>query len=236
MCERDAQIDSAYSAHVAGRGLPTVAGYFLPRYLAKFQTNALGIGTELFEGPRSMIEQRLIDGELDLAVMLISNLVLTEQLSSKMLLRSVRRLWVAPSHPITRLRSITLTEVAKYPYVMLTTDESSSTTLRYWTAQGLKPKTVFRTSSIEAVRSMVGSGLGVTILSELIYRPRSYDNQRIELLDLADTVPTMDIGLVWRTDSDLPPLTQAFCDFLQFSSSGDDRAAMEVHKGQRHSA
>ena len=236
-CVNEARTSTALTARTLRVGVsPTVAGYFLPRHLAKFQTNTLGIGIELFEGPRSMIEQGLMDGELDLAVMLISNIVHTEELTSKTLLRSARRLWVAPSHPITRLRSITLAEVAKYPYVMLTTDEASNTTLGYWTAQGLKPKTVFRTTSIEAVRSMVGSGLGVTVLSELIYRPRSYDNQRIELLDLADQVPTMDIGLVWRSECDLPPGSQAFCDFLQFSASGDSRAAMEVTEGQRHPA
>ena len=236
-CIHDARKSTVLAAPALRVGVsPTVAGYFLPRHLAKFQTNVLGIGIELFEAPRTTIEKSLIDGELDLAVMLISNLVQTEQLSTKILLRSARRIWVAPSHPITRVRFITLAEVAKYPYVMLTTDEASSTTLGYWATRGLKPKTIFRTSSIEAVRSMVGSGLGVTILSELIYRPRSFDNQRIELLPLADQVPSMDIGLVWRGKSDLPPGTQAFCDFLQLSVAGQSRAAMEVSEGQHHTA
>jgi len=231
-CVTDARKVNTTAARALRIGVsPTVAGYFLPRHLAKFQTNVLGIGIELFEGPRSTIEQGLMKGELDLAVMLISNLTNTNELTHKVLLSSARRIWVAPSHPIARIKSINLAEVAKYPYVMLTTDEASSTTLEYWSARGLMPQTVFRTSSIEAVRSMVGSGLGVTILSELIYRPRSFDNQRIELLHLADQVPSMDIGLVWRSDLELPAGTQAFCDFLQLSAAGHSRAAMEVSEG-----
>lgn len=230
--------DTRKSSTQVGRTLrvgvtPTVSGYFLPRHLASFQTNSLGVTVELFEAPRSIVEQDLLNGELDLAVMLISNLTPTDHLSSKTLLRSGRRLWIAPSHPLTRLKSIILADVANYPYVMLTTDEANSTTLRYWADRGLKPNTIFCTSSIEAVRSMVGRGLGVTILSELIYRPRSFDNQRIELMELADQLPSMDIGIVWLKETDFTPAAQAFCDFLQFSVEGDRRAATEVSEGQR---
>lgn len=236
-CVSDARKSTAKIPRTLRVGVtPTVSGYFLPRHLASFQTNTLGITIELFEAPRSIVEQALLDGELDLAVMLISNLASTERLSSTTLLRSRRRLWIAPSHPLTRLKKVTLADVASYPYVMLTTDEANSTTLRYWAARGLKPNTIFCTSSIEAVRSMVGSGLGVTILSELIYRPRTFDNQRIEVLELADQVPSLDIGIVWRHQSELSDGAQAFCDFLQFSVGGDSRAAMEVSEGQRQSA
>lgn len=212
---------------------PTVAGYFLPPHLAKFQNTSLGIGVELFEGPRSMLVKGLLDGDLDLAVMVISNLNDDDPLASHILLRSPRKVWTASSHPIMRADSITLSEMTKYPYVMLTTDEAHSTTLAYWARRGLQPTTILRTTSIEAVRSMVGSGLGITVLSELIYRPRSVDNQRIQVLPLADEIPPMDIGLVWRSEKELSSASKAFCEFLQLSVKGQSLATLETSK-ERH--
>jgi DNA-binding transcriptional LysR family regulator len=55
--------------------------------------------------------------------------------------------------------------------------------------------------SIEAVRSLVAAGQGVSILSDLVYRPWSLEGQRIARRPLGDEVPTMDIGLVWRAEN-----------------------------------
>ncbi|MCB4769770.1 LysR family transcriptional regulator [Ancylobacter sp. Lp-2] len=199
----------------------TVSGYFLPRHHIRFQSSFPGITIELFEAPRSVVEQALVDGALDVAVLLVSNLKDDEHLASQLLLRSARRLWLAPSHPLTRPERVRLADIARYPYVMLTVDEAKHTALRYWTAQGLEPNAIFRTSSVEAVRSMVGGGMGVTVLSDLVYRPWSLEGQRIELRDVADEVPSMDVGLAWRRDAVLTPATQAFCDFLRFAVAGD---------------
>lgn len=198
----------------------TVSGYFLPRHQMRFQSSFPGITIELFEAPRSVVEQALVDGVLDVAVLLVSNLKNSEDLASQLLLRSARRLWLAPSHPLTRPERVSLADVARYPYVMLTVDEAKHTALRYWTAQGLEPSTIFRTSSVEAVRSMVGGGMGVTILSDLVYRPWSLEGQRIEVRDVADDVPSMDVGLAWKRDVGFTPAVQAFCDFLRFAVAG----------------
>ena len=50
-----------------------------------------------------------------------------------------------------------------------------------WGSAGLRPDPIFVTSSVEAVRSMVADGMGITILSDMVYRPWSLEGQRIEL-------------------------------------------------------
>ena len=54
---------------------------------------------------------------------------------------------------------------------MLTVYAAAHTTKRYWSLSAFKPKVTLRTSSVEAVRSMVANGQGVTILSDMVYRP-----------------------------------------------------------------
>ncbi|MCK0198172.1 LysR family transcriptional regulator [Ancylobacter sp. 6x-1] len=198
----------------------TVAGYFLPRHLVRFKASFPGVTLELFEAPRDVVERALVDRALDVAVILVSNLQDGDNLASETLLRSSRRLWTAPDHPLIRAESVTLADVATYPYVMLTVDEARHTALRYWSLAGTEPHEIFRTSSVEAVRSMVAGGMGVTILSDLVYRPWSLEGQRLETRVLEDEVPSMDVGLAWRRDAAPSPATGAFRDFLRFAVAG----------------
>ena len=103
---------------------------------------------------------------------------------------------------------------------MLTVDEADATSIRYWTQAGLSPKVLFRTSSVEAVRSMVAAGMGITVLSDMVYRPWSLEGQRIETRVLAETVPSMDVGLAWRRDGALSPATRVFKDFMSLALAG----------------
>ena len=93
---------------------------------------------------------------------------------------------------------------------MLTVDEAENTALRYWRSTRYRPNVVFRTSSVEAVRSMVATGAGVAILSDMVYRPWSLEGGRIEVRTVEDPVPTMDVGLAWRRHAKLDPGAQAF--------------------------
>jgi DNA-binding transcriptional LysR family regulator len=198
----------------------TVAGYFLPPHYARFARAYPDIRVELTELPRPAIEQGLKDDAFDFAVMLVSNLQDTAALASEILFRSRRRLWLPVEHPLLSAESIGFEDVARAPYVMLTVDEANQTAARYWKPTGLKPNVIFITSSVEAVRSMVADGLGLTILSDMVYRPWSLEGQRIEQRNLASLVPTMDVGLAWRRKKKLGSAARAFADFLSLSVSG----------------
>ena len=103
---------------------------------------------------------------------------------------------------------------------MLSVDEANQTKSRYWRPIGLAPHVIFVTSSVEAVRSMVADGLGITVLSDMVYRPWSLEGQRIEQRNLVSPVPTMDVGLAWPKRKKLDPPARAFADFLSLAVSG----------------
>ena len=192
----------------------TVAGYFIPPYIERFMRAFPGVDLQLTEASRTAIEDGLVSGTFDLAVMLTSNIVDQEGISYETLLRSRRRLWLSSQHPLLKKPSITLADVAAEPYIMLTVDEASNTAQRYWNRTSYRPRTIFRTSSVEAVRSMVANGMGITILSDMVYRPWSLDGRRVEVVPLADVIPSMDVGLAWATNVDQNTAVAAFCDFM----------------------
>ena len=205
-------------AEVAGRlkiGVTyTVAGYFLPPHLARFTRSFPEVQIELHEAPRSKIEQSLSKGALDLGVLLTANLRNRASIESLTLFRSQRRLWLPVEHPLLQADSLSLAEVAQEPYIMLTVDEAGQTAQRYWRKTEHRPRVIFRTSSVEAVRSMVAAGMGVTVLSDMVYRPWSLEGQRIETRSLIDSVPSMDVGLAWKRAAKLSPAANVFREFM----------------------
>ncbi|MDF9433371.1 LysR substrate-binding domain-containing protein [Chromohalobacter israelensis] len=190
----------------------TVAGYFMPPLLARFQRRYPGIQLRLHEVTRPAIQQGLNAGEYDLAVMLTSNIDDTARLERQPLIQSPRRLWVNSHHPLLKQDVVSLRDIIDLPYIMLTVDEADQTALKYWEGTGLTPNIIFKTSSVEAVRSMVSNGTGITILTDMVYRPWSLEGRRIEHIDLADPIPTMAVGLAWSQERPLSLPARAFQD------------------------
>lgn len=195
----------------------TVFGYFIGPHLARFKRRFPEIELQVEQLDRPELEKGLIDDDLDIAVLLVSNLTDARRIASQVLLPSQRRLWLPPGHRLAQEKTPSLKDVAREPYIMLTVDEAEQTTIRYWRKFKVKPTITMRTSSVEAVRTLVAAGMGVTILSDMVYRPWSLEGDRIEIRNLADHVPSMDVGLAWSMAKTLSTPVQEFRNFLQLS-------------------
>jgi DNA-binding transcriptional LysR family regulator len=62
---------------------------------------------------------------------------------------------------------------------------------------------------------MVANGLAVSILSDMVYRPWSLEGRRLETTEIADAVPAMDVGLVWRRNAPFTPEMSAFRSYFR---------------------
>ena len=198
----------------------TVAGYFMPQLLSRFWRAFPAITVRLHEYERHAIEYSLMNGSVDAAVMLVSNLHDRSSICSRLLLRSPRRLWACANHPLLHKDSVRLADIAAEPYLMLTVDEAERSAMRYWQRTSHVPNVIFRTLSMEAVRSMVATGMGITILSDMVYRPWSLEGHRIDAKTLDDDIHTMDVGLAWKSEAKLSPAARAFCEFVALTYPG----------------
>lgn len=192
----------------------TVIGYFLPVHLDRLQRVMPGVTLHLREMTRTSLEEALLARQIDIGVALTSNIG-SPDIASETLISSPRRLWLSSRHRLLEREKLSLADVAAEPYVMLTVDEAAHTAMRYWSKTPYRPDVILRTSSIEAVRSMVANGLGVSILSDMVYRPWSLEGRRLETVELAEAIPPMDVGLVWRRDDDFTPQMSAFRDYFR---------------------
>lgn len=118
--------DTSHTGRVRVGVTYTVAGYFLPRHLARFSRTYPGIKVDLVELPRGAIETGIVDRTLDIAVMLVSNLQNRRDTTYETLVYSRRRLWLSVEHPLLRASALTFEDIAKEPYIMLTVDEAGA--------------------------------------------------------------------------------------------------------------
>ncbi|WP_395023173.1 LysR substrate-binding domain-containing protein [Dongia sp.] len=203
----------------------TVAGYFLAAPLARFRRSFPEVEVNIRELGRNVIEKQLAQGQLDIGIVLVSNLERGDELATATLAKSRRRLWTATGHPLLGKPRVTLKDVAKEPYIQLSIDEAAATTLTYWSKYKLKPNVIFQTDSVEAVRSLVATGTGITILSDMVYRPWSLEGDKLESREIAAAIPTMDVGLAWSSTATLPAPAKAFIEFCRMEFlSGNPRS------------
>ncbi|MGF7133965.1 DNA-binding transcriptional LysR family regulator [Paraburkholderia sp. EB58] len=175
----------------------TISAYLMPALISTISQRFANLEIQIVERDRQTIEQGLVDRELDIALLLVSNTALLPELKSETMLRSPRRLWTTPDHPLQEAQRVTLEDVAQENYLLLDMDEHVQTVGKYWGKYGVQPRVRMQSKSIEAVRSLVALGQGVTILSDLVYRPWSLEGNRISRRDLSVAIPTMDVGAVW---------------------------------------
>ncbi|EJB05443.1 transcriptional regulator [Rhizobium leguminosarum bv. trifolii WSM597] len=197
-----------------------VAGYVLSDLLARYRRACPGIEVSAIEDNGGYLEHLLVGGELDVAVMVISNLRDRMALQAEILETSPYRLWLLMGHPLVSADIISVADIAREPLIMLTVDEIEENTGKLLSALGARPHVAFRTRSVEAVRSLVATGAGVALLPDLVYRPWSLEGDRIESRDVSGSLPVVQVGMVWRKGSSLPQAARDFVGIAESLRSG----------------
>ncbi len=137
-----------------------VAGYVLSDLLRRYRRAYPAVDVSAIEDNGSYLEHLLVGGELDIAVMTISNLRDRMALQAEIIETSPYRLWLPMGHRLSNADIISAKDIAQEPLIMLTVDEIEENTGKLLTALGAKPHVAFRTRSMEAVRSLVATGAG----------------------------------------------------------------------------
>lgn len=192
-----------------------VAGYVLSDLLSRYRRAFPWIGVTAIEDNGDYLEHLLVGGELDVAVMVTSNLRDRMALQAEIIEVSPYRLWLPLGHRLASADIIAINDIATEPLIMLTIDEIEENTGKLLAALGTRPHVAFRTRSVEAVRSLVATGAGIALLPDLVYRPWSLEGDRIESRDISGSLPVVQVGMVWRKGSSLPQAARDFVGLAQ---------------------
>jgi DNA-binding transcriptional LysR family regulator len=195
-----------------------VAGYYLSELFSRYRRSCPRVEVLVVEDTPRFLEHLLINGELDVAIMLSNALNEPQALVAETLTRSPSRVWLASDHPLTQRDELTLADCAGCEHIVLEADRIDELMAAVWTRLQLRRRTILRTSSLEAVRSLVGAGAGIAVLPDFLYRPWTLDAEHVEVRPLRDALPTVDVGVVWRRGSGLKPAAMEFIEMARDGS------------------
>lgn len=201
---------------------PLLTGYYLPSLLARYRRAFPNVTTWVYEDAGGFIEHQLINGELDAALMITSALESPSSFDTTALVRSPWRVWVPARHRFVDAESVSVDDLRGEPIVELRSDEIERGLGELSGRARYKGSVTVRTTSVEATRSLVATGCGVSILPEVLFRAWSLDGEQLVAVPLTDAPPPLEIGVVWRRGSSVAVTTEAFITVAREHGSGAD--------------
>ncbi len=145
-------------------GLVSTAKYIVPHMLARFRADYPAVAIDLRDGNRRWINEALVKGEIDLAVMgrpLDGTDVVAEPFAAH---PSV--IVAAPSHPLARSRGVPASALAGEPLVVREQGSGTRSLLdRFFAEAGITPRIALTTSSNETIKQAVMAGMGIALIS-----------------------------------------------------------------------
>jgi DNA-binding transcriptional LysR family regulator len=202
-------------------GGSTIPGeYVLPRVIGLFGKKSPMIAVTLVIADSSEIENRVLEGHLELAV--IGRKTLHKNLQSSSLWEDELVLAVPPRHRWASKGEVSMEELIKEPFILR---ESGSGTLKtmddYLQSVGVEGisslNIVARLGTSTAVKEGIKAGLGVSILSSLAMNTE-FETGILKRLKVKGLRMTRSFYLIRDKRRTPSPLCKAFMDFLISSS------------------
>ncbi len=185
--------------------------YIFPNYLEKFKSQHPGCELRLFNVPGKQIRALVLKGEVDFGVGSVEDLPVG--IEGKELWR-FERYFIAPlRHPLSRKKSLTMEEIARYPLVMPDKEGTQGRTLdRVLRNYNPNLRVTVEAGGWEVVKKYVAMGFGVSLLPELSIQPK--DRKSLYLKPASDVAGYSSYGLLIKKRKYLSPAARAFIRFL----------------------
>lgn len=186
----------------------SVATHWLPNIIKAFQRDYPGIEYELLLGDYTEIEEWILEGRVDCGFL---RLPTTTELDCIPLEKDELKAIIPANHPFAEEAFFPIRELCNEPFMLLEKGARAEIS-NLFERNGLKPNVRFTTWDDYAVMSMVESGLGVSILPQLILKRVPYNIVSKSL----DVEAYRQIGFVVRDMKTVSVAVKRFMEYLDF--------------------
>ena len=164
----------------------TLAPQYLPALLSTLRQEYPRIDLKVQEGTQDQLVAGLRQGQYHAA--LLYDLDLPDDISVVELASLDPRILLPQGHKLARKKKIALAELAEQPLILLDVPPSRDYFAGLLETAGISPKIAFESPSLELVRSMVGRGLGYSLLVTRPPSDKTYDGQQLAIREIEDDV------------------------------------------------
>lgn len=186
----------------------SVATHWLPNMIREFQKDYPNIDYELLLGDYTEIEEWILNGRVDCGFL---RLPAHAELETVFLEQDKLLAILPEGHPLAELEKIPVQALCSEPFMLLEKGAKAEIS-EIFERCGLAPKVRFTTWDDYAIMSMIESGLGISILPQLILKRVPY---RIVARQL-DIPAYRNIGFALRDKKTASLAVRRFLDYLQF--------------------
>ncbi len=186
----------------------SVATHWLPNIIKAFQKDYPNIDYELLLGDYTEIEEWIAEGRVDCGFLRLP----TRADFETIFLEKDRLMAIIPEdHPLAGCEKFPVTALCDEPFMLLEKGAKAEIS-EIFERENLTPNVKFTTWDDYAVMSMVESGLGISILPELILKRVPYKIVAKEL----DVSVYRDIGLALKSKKTASLAVRRFLDYLRY--------------------
>ncbi len=186
----------------------SVATHWLPNIIKEFQKDYPNIEYELLLGDYTEIEEWIMEGRVDCGFV---RLPTAGEMDCVFLERDELKAIIPDNHSKVNDNVVSLQELCKEPFMLLEKGAKAEIS-ELFEKHGLKPSVRFTTWDDYAVMSMVESGLGVSILPQLILKRVPYNIVAKNL----DVEAFRQIGFCVRDMKSVSVVVKRFMEYLQY--------------------
>jgi LysR family hydrogen peroxide-inducible transcriptional activator len=183
---------------------PTLAPYLLPHVVPNIHTRFPRLELLLVEEKTETIVSQLDAGVLDVGVLALP--ITDPLLHQEKLFTEDFVLAVPATHPLATTDGLVDVSVLATENVLLLEEGHClrDQALAVCQLAGASERAGFRATSLETLRQMVASGVGITLLPELAVQPPVPPSDDVRILHFREPVPRREIAMFWRESTAYP--------------------------------
>jgi LysR family hydrogen peroxide-inducible transcriptional activator len=196
--------------------IPTLGPYLLPRIAPKLARALPKLQLMLHEYQTAPLVDRVVKGELDLAILALP--ADTKGLQTRSLFGESFLIAMPEKHRLATRRRLKASDLEGEKLLLLEEGHCLRNQALDICAQAGTEEQDFRATSLETLRQMVAAGLGITLLPRLAAEGPFASTRSLVVRPFAPPQPMRLIGAAWRRSSSRTEAIAAVCDVMAKSA------------------